>query len=250
MNTTHENTNPARGDDGKFIKTAGDGRTREEQGIDEAVAVLEQFVTLSADYQSVADGGTGTLQHPKEAISFDQFVAAKCVAHPRLDHTAMQDLDLMRRAMQKVLADRATDEMTRLDRVTLDTEGAYGNQPWLATDVPQVVFCALTSQDVSFVTPSGVKAQAMALWFDPEVAGTWQPKPDRVTGEIRQPIPNKWAPEGYTEIVGLYTTVEAANEAQAELRRAVRTLATPPFVESEDGESGDVPDVGAILTAL
>lgn len=190
---------------------------------------------------------------PNHAVSLQKLIVDKAQAHPRLDARDPRDLELVARSVRKVLAARANDSLTRFDRgrVVLDLQGEHGNMAWTSQE-PQIVFCALTSQD-SMVEG----AEAMALYFDPQLVGqkpvmdraTGQPQVNRDTGEYLTK-PDQWAAAGYVAIVKTFDSIAAADEALVDLQSAVRTLATPAPGEEEDETEVEVPEPGADLMAL
>lgn len=187
--------------------------------LDEAEAILSRYVAVDS-------------MTPVHIVSLDAMARERATNHPALDHTSAHDVALVFGKIQAVLKERCVAEITRLDRVHLDLTGEHGNRAW-AADVPAIVFCNLTSQDTLFVPG---RQQALAVYFDPTMAGF-------VTATARNgqvySKPNVYSPDGYVAIVGSFGSTAEANEAQAELRRAVTTIATTRLALDDDGEDGD-----------
>jgi hypothetical protein len=183
------------------------------EGLEAAEGILGRFVE------------TDTLRQ-REAINFSALVASKA-AQSGLDTSDEGDMLLLVRKIQGVLKERAVNELTRLDRVVLDLDGEHGRQSWMATDVPAIVFCAVKSSDSSLQSLADdktSKVRALALYFDPKLAGTRDFQHRDGTFGTK---PNIYAPDAYTSIVGTYTSVADAEAARDELRNAVNTVAGP-----------------------
>lgn len=217
----------------------------EEQALTEAANVIGRYV----EQESFA---------PRLVVDLEGIAVSKAKGHPRMDHTSATDLALVMKSVQNVLKERAVGEMTRFDygRVTLDTDGLWGRNAWRALDIPQIVFCALTSQDATLQTTVAGPVAAMAIYFDPALVGTL-PVMDRNTGRPRvddlgdiMVKPDQFARRGYVGIVRTFPTLEDAEQELNELRQAVSALARPTDEELEDdGAISDIPK-GADLTAL
>ena len=230
------------------MSTTGNTARYEQEATDAAVGVIGRYVEPD------------TLA-PYHAVNLDRLAVEKATAHPQLSASSSDDLALVMDAIRSQLKERAVSQLTRIGRVTLDTEGHYGPMAWTAADVPQIVFAALTSQDTGIrqLADSGDPA-VVVLYFDPEaIADDERTLPvidrdtavqqiDRTTGEPMTK-PNVYSADGYVAVVGFVSDLATAKRDMRELRDAVRTLAIDP---EGDDEADDVeaPPVGSILTSL
>ena len=183
----------------------------------------------------------------REAINFSALVNSKA-AQAGLDTTDEGDMLLLVRKIQGVLKERSVNELTRLDRVVLDLSGEPGRQSWMATDVPAVVFCAVKSSDGSLqnlADDKTSKVRALAVYFDPQLAGSRDFQHRDGTFGTK---PNVYSADGYTSIVGTFTSVADAEAARDELRQAVRVVASP----TTDGAMNADPirKVGAVTKSV
>jgi hypothetical protein len=189
-------------------------------GIDAAEGVIGRYVE------------TDTLAQ-RSKIDLAAIVADKA-AQAGLDLTDAGDMELAVRSIQNVLKERAVNEMTRLDRVCLDLDGAHGNQAWLATDLPSIVFCAIKSADKAISKQAnGTTVRAIAVYFDPALAGLTQ-YTFRDGTQVQRP--NQYEPSAYTSIVATFESVADAESARLELQQAVQTIARPMTDTSLDDD--------------
>lgn len=201
----------------------------EQEAKDQATGILEQFV----DAETLA---------PKFLRTVEDVGLALLNADPRKTVNSL-NLANKTRSAQRACAQRANDEDTKMDfgYVGLDIDG-LADRPWLSVTAPAIVFCGLSGDDT--VIPRlaeavcGFKPHAMALYFDPEVAGTRDRKDQAGNlvrnhkGEVIQ-RPNEYNPMGYLGFVGFYPTFEDAARARDELVEAVRIIAAPPADDTE-----------------
>lgn len=181
--------------------------------LDEAEGVLSRFV----DPEFLT---------PRTQIDITDLVLTKAAA-AGLDMSDDGDRELAVSQIQNVVKERCVNALTRLDRVVLDLDGSYGNQPWLAPDVPSIVFCAVKSADSTLRhSVKGEKVRAMAVFFDPTLAGT-RPVTNKTTGEITE-RPNVYEPSAYVSIVGTYGSLIEAKNARHELMKAVSVIGFDP----------------------
>ena len=187
---------------------------RYEEALDEAEGVLSRFI----------DVPTGA---PRTVINMDDLAADKAVA-AGLDATDADDLTLAARSIQNAVKERCVNEMTRLDRVYLDLDGKHGRKAWMSTDTPSIAFCALKSTDATIqrhAPDDTSKCRALAVYFDPQLAGT-RNKKDRRTGEWIS-VPDQYSASGYVSVVGAYSSIADAESAREELYQALQVIATP-----------------------
>lgn len=187
---------------------------RYEEALDEAEGVLSRFIDVATEA-------------PRTVISMDELAADKAVA-AGLDPKDADDLTLAARSVQNALKERAVNEITRLDRVYLDLNGEHGRKAWMSLDTPSIAFCALKSTDETIqrhAPDDTSKCRALALYFDPQLAGTRNKKDGR-SGEWIS-VPNQYNASGYVAIVGVYASVADAESAREELHRAIQVIATP-----------------------
>ena len=179
----------------------------------------------------------------RESISMTDLVST-VAKNNRLDLTDEGDAELALLSTQEVLKERSVNQLTRLDRVVLDTDGEHGRRAWMATDVPAVVFCAVKSSDKA-IKALGKHAgesgdvRAMAVYFDPIQAGEMPHTQPDGTLTVK---PNQYNPDGYTSVVQTFTSISDAKAAKRELEQAVRTIAWDPTdsaMEPDDVRTAD-----------
>jgi len=181
--------------------------------LDEAEGVLSRFVNP----EDLA---------PRTQIDITDLVLAKASA-AGLNMDDEGDRELAISQIQAVVKERCVNALTRLDRVVLDLDGSYGSQPWLAPDVPAIVFCAVKSADGTLRNSiKGETVRAMAVYFDPSLAGT-RSVTNKTTGEVTE-RPNVYEPSAYVSIVGTYGSLIEAKNARHELMRAVSVIGFDP----------------------
>lgn len=187
---------------------------RYEEALDEAEGILSRFIDVATEA-------------PRTVISMDDLAADKAVA-AGLNPKDADDLTLAARSIQNVIKERCVNEITRLDRTYLDLTGKHGRKAWMSVDTPSIAFCALKSTDATIqrhAPDDTSKARALAVYFDPQLAGT-RNKKDRRTGDWIS-VPDQYSASGYIAIVGVYASVADAEAAKQELYQAIEVIAQP-----------------------
>jgi len=187
---------------------------RYEESLDEAEGIVSRFID-PATYA------------PRQVIDLTQLATDKCLA-VGLDASDQDDMLLATRSIQGVLKERSVAEITRLNRVYLDLDGEHGNKAWMSVDTPSIAFCALKSTDATIqrhAPDATSKVRALAIFFDPQLAGTRNRK-DKRTGEWIS-VPNEYSASGYLGVVGVYHSIADAEAARDELTQAIRVIQRP-----------------------
>lgn len=206
-----------------------------------------------ADQLDAAEGIIGRFVDPagltpNTKVDLTELVASKA-AQAGLDMSDEGDRALVLSTVQETLKERCVNSLTRLDRVVLDLDGAYGRRAWMATDVPAIVFAAVTSKDSSIQRAgNGSPVRAIAVYFEPSLVGS-RPYTSK-TGETVQ-RPDVYDASGYISIVATYGSVAEAKRDRAELMGAVTTVARPLTDSAiEDDPIRSVGVVGRDTSAL
>ena len=174
-----------------------------------ASAIVERYVT-----------STGAIYHE---VGFDGLVADAC-EKLRLDPTDDADRVSAITAVQHVLKERCVTRHLRVDEVYLDLDDVEPNERkrWLTT-IPKIVFTQITAADTSLRAATGDK-RWIAVYFDAESAPTTYREDKYNPGEWVS-YPDAYSPAGYMGIVATFDGLPACQEAAAELRRAITTIA-------------------------
>lgn len=149
----------------------------------------------------------------------------------------------------KALVDRRIGKHDFLGAVSLDLNPVVPGRPQDLghPTAPAVLFYEIRPDTIIaeqlaehvVVTVDGQTVQrdvtpvAMAFWFQPDTDEDGQPV-DARTGRNGRMYSNDTFRAGYKGIVATYRTLEDADEAMSELRRAVRRLATPTMADEAD----------------
>ncbi len=177
------------------------------ESLDDAEAVLHQY--LDDDMR------------PHSIVSMQAMAEARALAHPRLNHLNPKDVVLTFKRVQGALKELCVDELTRLDRVHLDLTGELDVPAWQSTEVPAIVFCALRSTDSMYREDA---QEALAVYFDPALVAERFSKAK--SGAVYSK-PDVYDARGYVTVVRSFASMEAAEDAKADLEQALRVVRAP-----------------------